>query len=79
MPSRNARNVSLTDELCDFITEQVKSGRFRTASEVVRTALRLLMREAEMAEPTGRQSPAFKGPLEPQSETQTSRASASRP
>jgi antitoxin ParD1/3/4 len=41
MPSKNALNVSLTEELCEFVAKQVASGRYRTASEVVRTALRL--------------------------------------
>lgn len=45
VPSKHALNVSLTDELCDFVAHQVHSGRFRTASEVVRAALRLLERE----------------------------------
>jgi antitoxin ParD1/3/4 len=36
------RNVNLTDELDRFVTAKVKSGRFETASEVVRAALRAL-------------------------------------
>jgi antitoxin ParD1/3/4 len=35
-------NVSLTPELEGFIQERVKSGRYHSASEVVREALRLL-------------------------------------
>ena len=35
-------NVSLTPELEDLIQERVKSGRYHSASEVVREALRLL-------------------------------------
>lgn len=35
------RNVSLTPEIEAFIDERVASGRFRSASEVVRAALRL--------------------------------------
>lgn len=42
MPSKHSLNVSLTVELCDFVARQVASGRFRTSSEVVRAALRLL-------------------------------------
>lgn len=36
------RNVYLTPEIEAFITARVASGRFRSASEVVRAALRLL-------------------------------------
>ncbi|WP_407159830.1 type II toxin-antitoxin system ParD family antitoxin [Bradyrhizobium sp. STM 3557] len=39
-------NVSLTDELNDFVQAQVSSGRYGSADEVVREALRLL-EEAE--------------------------------
>jgi antitoxin ParD1/3/4 len=35
-------NVSLTPHLEQFIHETVNSGRYQSASEVVRTALRLL-------------------------------------
>jgi antitoxin ParD1/3/4 len=42
MPSRSSLNVSLTPELEKFVQERVKSGRYQTASEVVRDALRLL-------------------------------------
>lgn len=35
-------NVSLTPELESLINERVASGRYRSASEVVREALRLL-------------------------------------
>lgn len=42
MPSKYALSVSLTAHLCHFIDEQVASGRYRTASEVVREALRQL-------------------------------------
>jgi len=42
MPVRKTRNVSLTPEMEAFIDGQVASGRYRSASEVVRAALRLL-------------------------------------
>lgn len=48
MPSKNALNVSLTEQLCEFVSIQVASGRYRTASEVVRAALRSLERELEV-------------------------------
>jgi len=35
-------NVSLTPELEDFVSTKVQSGRYNSASEVVREALRLL-------------------------------------
>ena len=38
-------NVSLTPELELAVAERVASGRYRTASEVVRAALRLLEKE----------------------------------
>lgn len=38
-------NVSLTTELEKFVTDKVASGRYTSASEVVREALRLLERE----------------------------------
>ena len=37
-------NVSLTDELGEFINAKVSSGRYTSASEVVREALRLMER-----------------------------------
>jgi antitoxin ParD1/3/4 len=46
MPVRKTRNVSLTPQLETFIDGRVATGRYRSASEVVRAALRLL-EEAE--------------------------------
>jgi len=40
-------NVSLTPELEEFINARVESGLYNSASEVVRQALRLLVREEE--------------------------------
>lgn len=42
MPARNSLNVSLTPELEQFIQDRVSTGRYQTASEVVREGLRLL-------------------------------------
>ncbi len=39
---RKTRNVSLTPELEAFVDDRVASGRYHSASEVVRAALRLL-------------------------------------
>ncbi len=42
-------NVSLTPELEKLVTEEVKSGRYKSASEVVREGLRLVrLREAKL-------------------------------
>ncbi|MEO0558347.1 MAG: type II toxin-antitoxin system ParD family antitoxin [Bacteroidota bacterium] len=51
MPSQNTMNVSLTPQLERFTRSLVESGRYRSASEVVRESLRLLEeREAKTAE-----------------------------
>lgn len=40
-------NVSLTPELDRYIEEKVKSGRYRSASEVVRESLRVMQQAEE--------------------------------
>lgn len=45
MASRNTMNVSLTPALERFVSKRVKSGRYQSASEVVREALRLMERQ----------------------------------
>lgn len=45
MPSKYTLNASLTGHLCQFVADQVASGRFGNASEVVRAGLRLLERD----------------------------------
>ncbi|HEY3244810.1 MAG TPA: type II toxin-antitoxin system ParD family antitoxin [Phycisphaerae bacterium] len=47
MPATNGRNVALTDEQNALVDRLVKSGRYASASEVVRDGLRLLQREEE--------------------------------
>jgi antitoxin ParD1/3/4 len=42
MASRTTLNISLPLELGKFIEERVSSGRYSSASEVIRAALRLL-------------------------------------
>ena len=42
MPSTPTRNFSLTEELDAYIRDSVRSGRYCSASEVVRAGLRLL-------------------------------------
>lgn len=39
------RNVNLTEEMDRFVSEKIDSGRYESASEVVRAALRTLERE----------------------------------
>ena len=41
------RNVSLPEKLDQFITAKVESGDYANASEVMRTALRLMEREEQ--------------------------------
>ncbi len=43
MPVPHSRHVALTEPLARFVDGQVAKGRYATASEVVRAALRLLM------------------------------------
>jgi antitoxin ParD1/3/4 len=42
MPLRTSLNVSLTPELDRFVQSRLASGRYQTASEVIREGLRLL-------------------------------------
>jgi antitoxin ParD1/3/4 len=42
MSRRISQSISLTPELNCFVQAQVASGRYQTASEVIRAALRLL-------------------------------------
>lgn len=51
MAGRTTINVSLSPELGEFITARVASGRYQSASEVVRDGLRLL-EERELARAT---------------------------
>ena len=43
-------NVSLTEELEKLVQQKVESGRYTSASEVIRAGLRLLEQEDELRE-----------------------------
>jgi antitoxin ParD1/3/4 len=60
MPIRTSMNVSLTPELQQFVQSRVSTGRYQTASEVVREGLRLL-EERERARETALEE--FRGKL----------------
>lgn len=47
MPNRETRTLSFTPEQSAFLAKCVQSGRFQSASEVVRAALRLLEDQEE--------------------------------
>jgi antitoxin ParD1/3/4 len=59
MPSKHNLNVSVTEHLARFVADQVASGRYGSASEVVRSGLRLLERETGI--PAARQSDGAAG------------------
>ena len=48
--SRSTLNISLTPELGQFVSSRVASGRYLTASEVIREALRLLEEQERVRE-----------------------------
>ena len=58
MTKRKTMNVSLTPELERSVAERVASGRYRSASEVVRAASRLLEKEE-------REDPNYEARLRP--------------
>jgi antitoxin ParD1/3/4 len=60
MPSQHTLTVALTAQLRGYIADQIASGRFRTASEVVRAALRALERD-EVAANTSSRAKASQG------------------
>jgi antitoxin ParD1/3/4 len=56
MPSKSTLNVSLTPELTALIAAKIKTGHYRSASEVVRAALRLLA-EQDRRDPSRTDTP----------------------
>ncbi len=61
MPSKSTITASLTPELTTFIAAKVKTGHYRSASEVVRAALRLLVEQDRRQEPSLEQGRAAAG------------------
>lgn len=57
----HSRHVALTETLARFVDAQVAEGRYATASEVVRAALRLLM-EREDARAVAAEARRNEGP-----------------
>lgn len=54
MAQRVALNVSLTQELAEFVRSEVASGQYGSASEVIRASLRLLVLSKEKRMPSRR-------------------------
>lgn len=48
---RNGMNISITQELERFVEQEVKSGLYQSASEVIRAALRRLKQDSEQRFP----------------------------
>jgi antitoxin ParD1/3/4 len=61
MPSKSTITASLTPELTAFIAAKVASGHYRSASEVVRAALRLLVEQDRQRELGGKSEKARVG------------------
>lgn len=61
---RTTLNVSLTPALEQLIIERVLSGRYQTASEVVRAGLRLLEQSEATQGPTKAEPPLSKKTME---------------
>jgi antitoxin ParD1/3/4 len=43
----NAMNVSLTEQMVEFVQRQVASGQYQSASEVIRAGVRLLQQQKQ--------------------------------
>ncbi|WP_087039578.1 type II toxin-antitoxin system ParD family antitoxin [Caballeronia arvi] len=62
MPSKHAFSISVTEHLSSFIRSEVATGRYSSASEVVRAGLRLLeeqtaLRASSSSKATARSKP----------------------
>jgi putative addiction module CopG family antidote len=65
MPCKHNLNVSVTEHLARFVADQTASGRFSSASEVVRAGLRLLERDLTAAPVPARTEHATDAPRAP--------------
>jgi putative addiction module CopG family antidote len=54
MPSKYALSISVTEHLSSFIRSEVATGRYSSASEVVRAGLRLLEEQTSHRASPGR-------------------------
>ncbi|CAL8480618.1 type II toxin-antitoxin system ParD family antitoxin [Caballeronia sp. S22] len=54
MPSKYAFSISVTEHLSSFIRSEVATGRYSSASEVVRAGLRLLEEQTSHRASSGR-------------------------
>lgn len=64
MAAKHSLHVALTEPLARYVTERVASGQYATASEVVRTGLRLLI-ERDLAKDHVGSRGATHGPQAP--------------
>ena len=62
-------NVSLTPQMVKFVEEQVASGDYQSASEVVRSGLRLLHERRKTARPGLERPSARKSPSDSSNST----------
>ncbi|AWV21753.1 Hypothetical protein RADP37_05314 [Roseomonas mucosa] len=53
MPAQHSLHVALTRSLVTYVAEQVTSGHYATASEVIRAGLRLLIERDAAKQPQG--------------------------
>lgn len=57
MAAKHSRHIALTEPLIAYVEAQVSKGEYTSISEVVRTALRLLIERDEAKRPRGTTSP----------------------
>lgn len=57
MPRRQIRTVSLSQELNRFVADEVASGHYSTASEVIRAGLRTLIERQASGHPSPVEAP----------------------